>query len=84
MYQSHADIIKAWPGDLPAFAADHNVEYETAKKYRYRGIPAYRWNDTVRLAKLRKVKGVTHDVLEALSPVRRGRGRSKIASLHVA
>jgi len=84
MYHSHADIIRAWP-DVWAFADDLGVEFETAKKYRSRSsIPWYHWDVVVGSAKRRKIKGVTHDVLKTLSPVKRGRGRNKVMSLHVA
>lgn len=67
------------------FAADLGVELETAKKYRTRrSIPWYHWETTARLAKRRKIKGVTHDVLNDLSPVRRGGRKTRITSLHVA
>jgi len=84
MYQNHRDIIRAWP-DLEAFADDIGVSANTAKSFRHRAsIPWYHWDAAIEGAKARKIKGVSHDVLKGLSPVRRGRGRSKIASLHVA
>lgn len=84
MYASHAAIIKAWP-DIRAFADDLGVEVETAKKYRTRrSIPWYHWAATVRRAKQRKIKGVTHDLLNELSPVSRGQKRTRGTSLHVA
>jgi hypothetical protein len=71
-YKTHRDIIDAWPGGLPSFAADHGVKYGTAKAWRRRNsIPPERWLDTISLAKSRAVNGVTHEVLQALRPVGR-------------
>jgi hypothetical protein len=67
-YQSHRQIIDAWPEpSLPTFAADHGVKYETAKGWRRRNsIPAERWLDTIQLANRRGVRGVTHELLREL------------------
>jgi hypothetical protein len=74
MYKTHRDIINAWPHGLPGFAADHGVKYNTAKGWHARkSIPPERWPDTIKLAKLRKVDGVTLDILSGLRLVGRCR-----------
>lgn len=66
-YNSHRDIIDAWPGGLPAFATDHDVKYDTAKGWRRRNsIPPQYWGDTVRLAEQHSVRNVTLEVLSSL------------------
>jgi len=73
MYQSHRDIIGAWPS-LCEFARDIGVREGTVKLMRHRSsIASYYWVDVAKKAKRRKIKGVTLDVLKRLSPVKRGR-----------
>lgn len=85
MWTSHREIIRAWPNGTKGFAADIGMTVEQATSYAKRtSIPGYYWGDIERVAKRLKIKGVTHDVLKALSPVKRGKDRAKTASLHVA
>jgi hypothetical protein len=66
-YKTHREIIDAWPGGLPGFAADHDVKYDTAKGWRWRNsIPPQYWGDTVRLAEQHSVRNVTLEVLSSL------------------
>jgi hypothetical protein len=85
MWQSHREIIRTWPNGTKGFAEDTGMSVEQATSYAKRSsIPAYYWGDIERIAKRRKINGITHDVLKALSPLKRGKDRGKSASLHVA
>jgi hypothetical protein len=73
MYQSHRDIIGAWPS-LCDFARDIGVSEGAVKLMRHRqSIAWYYWREVAKKAKRRKIKGVTPDVLKRLAPVKRSR-----------
>jgi hypothetical protein len=72
MFESHKDIIDAWPS-LGAFAGDAGVSSNTAKQMRTRNsIHSDHWTRIVAGAERRSIAGVTHEVLAATKPPRRG------------
>jgi hypothetical protein len=53
---SFTDVVNLWP-TIVAFAADMQVEYDTARKWKDRNnIPSYQWFDLLRAARRRKIK----------------------------
>jgi hypothetical protein len=83
MYQSHRDIVDAWPS-LEEFAADLGIKFNTARGMRQRSSIYWTyWDDVTAAAKRRKIKGINQDVLRQLALVRRGR-KNPTSALHVA
>jgi len=73
MFGSHREIIGAWPS-LKAFGDDIGMSENAIKQMRRRSSIHWEyWDDVIRGAKRRRIKGVSHDVLKRLSPKRRGK-----------
>ena len=65
-YQTHKDIIDAWPS-LANFAAEHGVKYDTAKGWRRRNsIPPRYWPAIVATAGQRNLRHVTFELLSTI------------------
>lgn len=61
------DIINAWP-DLDALAADTGASKEAVKKWHRRNtIPAEYWALLIEAASLRRIEGVTAELLTDLA-----------------
>lgn len=83
MFQSHRDIIDAWP-TLQDYAADLGVRFNTARGMRQRSSIHWRyWDDVAEAAKRRKIKGVNQKILRELALAKRARSVPS-AALHVA
>lgn len=65
--KSVSDLQGLWP-DFRTFAEDIGVKAGTAQQWRVRDrIPGEYWHHIVAKAKARAIRGVTFEVLEALS-----------------
>ncbi len=65
-YQTHQDIIKAWPS-ITAMASDLGVRYDTVQKWHVRNsIPNEHWRRVIREAIKRDIDGVSYEVLDEL------------------
>jgi hypothetical protein len=83
MYESHRDIIDAWPS-LQEYAADLGILFNTARGMRQRSsIHFTYWDDVTAAAKRRKIKGINQKILRQLALIRRGR-KNPTSALHVA
>jgi hypothetical protein len=55
-FSSFADVCRKWP-TITALAADMQVEYDTARKWKERdNIPSSMWFELLRAARRRKIK----------------------------
>lgn len=80
MYETHRDILDAWP-DLREFAADLGIKYNTARGMRQRSSIDFKyWDDVTAAAKRRKIKGINQDVLRELALIKRGRKNPTVAA----
>lgn len=76
MFETHRDIIKAWPRpSLANFAADVGVTLNTAEMMsRRKSIHSRHWPRVVQKAHAREIAGITFEVLSntQLTTVRSG------------
>jgi hypothetical protein len=83
MFQSHRDIIDAWP-TLQDYAADVGVKFNTARGMRQRSSIHMRyWDEVIAAAKRRRIRGINQNVLRQLALVPRGQ-HIPTSALHVA
>lgn len=71
MFKTHRQIIDAWPGRVPGFAADIDVEENHAKQMRKRNsIPSDYWLVVEAKGKARGVAVTLRDLARIKSKVR--------------
>jgi hypothetical protein len=74
----HKDILAAL-GYYREVAARMGVHHSTVSRWKTEGIPPEYWPRVVRMARARKVRGITLEVIEAGSPVWGERGKERQA-----